>query len=68
MNTLDDLRAEWIELRRSLSSHIAYLEAGNTIHPIDQNPQQATAEFVQRLKQYRTEVEGWLVHLPSQAD
>ena len=58
MNTLDDLRAEWIELRTSLSGHIAYLEAGNTIHPIGQDPQQATAEFVQRLKQYRAEVQS----------
>jgi hypothetical protein len=34
MNTLDNLRAEWIETRRSLGAHIAYLEAGNKIHPI----------------------------------
>jgi hypothetical protein len=68
MNTLDDLRAEWIELRRNLGRHIAYLEAGNTIHPIGQDPEQATIEFVQRLKRYRVEVESWLAHLPSQAD
>jgi len=68
MNTLDDLRAEWIELRTSLSRHIAYLEAGNAIHPIGQDPQQATAELVQRLKQYRAEVQSWLVHLPSEAN
>jgi hypothetical protein len=68
MNTLDDLRAEWIALRKSLSKHIAYLEAGNTIHPIDQDPQRATDEFVQKLKQYRAEVETWLLYLPSQAN
>ena len=68
MNTLDDLRAEWIELRRSLSRHIADLEAGNIIRPIGQDPEEATIEFVQRLKQYRAEVESWLVHLPTQAD
>jgi hypothetical protein len=37
MNTLDNLRAEWIDTRRSLGAHIAYLEAGNKIHPIDQD-------------------------------
>ena len=38
MNFLDDLRAEWIAIRKSLGDHIAYLEAGNKIHPIDQDP------------------------------
>ena len=66
MNFLDDLRAEWIAIRKSLGDHIAYLEAGNKIHPIDQDPNEATTEFLARLKQYRSEVEGWLVHLPSQ--
>jgi hypothetical protein len=66
MNILDDLRAEWIAMRKSLGDHIACLEAGNTIHPIDQDPDEATTEFLGRLKQYRSEVEGWLVHLPSQ--
>ncbi len=67
MNILDYLRAEWIEIRKSLGRHIAYLEAGNKIHPIDRDPDAATAEFLGRLKQYRSEVEGWLVHLPSGA-
>ena len=66
MNVLDDLRAEWIAMRKSLGDHITYLEAGNKIHPIDQDPDEATAESLRRLKQYRSEVEGWLVHLPSQ--
>ena len=66
MNFLDDLRAEWIAIRKSLGDHIAYLEAGNRIHPIDQDPNEATAEFLARLRQYRSEVEGWLIHLPSQ--
>ena len=60
------LRAEWIAIRKSLGDHIAYLEAGNKIHPIDQDPNEATTEFLARLRQYRSEVEGWLVHLPSQ--
>src|SRR4051812_43096531 len=60
MNTLDDLRAEWIEVRRSLGRHIAHLEAGNPIHPIGQDPDKATAELLIRLKQYRAEVESWL--------
>ena len=68
MNFLDDLRAEWIAIRKSLGDHIAYLEAGNKIHPIDQDPNEATAEFLERLWQYRSEVEGWLVHLPSQGE
>ena len=68
MNFLDDLRAEWIAIRKSLGDHIAYLEAGNRIHPIDQDPNEATAEFLERLKQYRSEVEGWLIHLPSQGE
>jgi hypothetical protein len=38
MNFLDDLRAEWIAIRKSLGDHIAYLEAGNKIHPIDLIP------------------------------
>jgi hypothetical protein len=58
MNILDDLRAEWIAMRKSLGDHIAYLEAGNKIHPIDQDPNEATIEFVGRLKQYRSDVEG----------
>ena len=68
MNFLDDLRAEWIAIRKSLGDHIAYLEAGNKIHPIDRDPNEATTEFLARLKQYRSEVEGWLVHLPSQGE
>ena len=68
MNILDDLRAEWIAIRKSLGDHIAYLEAGNKIHPIDQDPDEATIEFLVRLKQYRSEVEGWLVHLPSERE
>ena len=66
MNFLDDLRAEWIAIRRSLGDHIAYLEAGNKVHPIDQDPNVATAVFLGRLKQYRSEVEGWLATLPSE--
>jgi hypothetical protein len=66
MNTLDDLRAEWIAIRKSLGRYIAYLEAGNKIHPIGQDSDKATAEFLRRLKQYRSEVEGWLVQLPSE--
>jgi hypothetical protein len=66
MNTLDNLRAEWIDTRRSLGAHIAYLEAGNKIHPIDQDSDEATAEFLKRLKRYRSEVEGWLSELPSE--
>ena len=54
MNFLDDLRAEWIAIRKSLGHHIA----GNNIHPIDQDPNEATTEFLARLKQYRSEVEG----------
>ena len=68
MNFLDDLRAEWIAIRKSLGDHIAYLEAGNRIHPIDQDPNEATAECLERLRQYRSEVEGWLIHLPSQGE
>ena len=41
MNFLDDLRAEWIAMRKSLGEHIAYLEVGNKIHPIDQDPNEA---------------------------
>jgi hypothetical protein len=67
MNTLDDLRAEWIEVRKGLARHIAHLEAGNKIHPIDQDADRATAELLERLKRYRAEVEEWLVHLPSEA-
>ena len=55
MNFLDDLRAEWIAIRKSLGHHIA---GGNNIHPIDQDPNEATTEFLARLKQYRSEVEG----------
>ena len=68
MNFLDDLRAEWIAIRKSLGDHIAYLEAGNRIYPIDQDPNEATAECLERLRQYRSEVERWLIHLPSQGE
>jgi hypothetical protein len=68
MNILDDLRAEWITLRKSLGDHIAYLEAGHKIHPIGQDSDEATTEFLGRLKQYRSEVQGWLVHLPSESE
>ena len=68
MNFLDDLRAEWIAIRKSLGDHIAYLEAGNRIHPIDQDPNEATADCLERLRQYRSEVEGWVIHLPSQGE
>jgi hypothetical protein len=68
MNTLDDLRAELIETRKNLGRHIAYLEAGNTIHPIGRNPIEATAEFLEQLKQYRSEVETWLTDLPTEVE
>jgi hypothetical protein len=68
MNILDDLRAEWIAIRKSLGDHIVYLEAGNKIHPIGRDPDEATAEFLIQLKQYRSEVQSWLVHLPSESE
>ena len=68
MNILDDLRAEWIAIRKSLGDHIAYLEAGNKIHPIGQSHDEATAEFLVQSKRYRSEVQGWLVHLPSERE
>ncbi len=67
MNELDTLRAEWIALRKSLGEHIATFEAGNKIHPIDQDPDVATAEFVQQLRKYHADVDMWLMHLPVQA-
>ncbi len=67
MNILDDLRAEWIETRRNLSRHIAYLEAGNKVRPIDRDPDKATAELLELLKQHRSQVEEWLVRLPAGA-
>ena len=60
MNFLDDIRAEWIAMRKSLGEHIAYLEAGNKIHPIDRDPNEATTEFLGRLKQYRSDVRAGL--------
>ena len=66
MNNLDDLRAEWIELRKSLGRHIAEFEAGGKIRPIGQEPGKATEELLVRLRQYRSEVEAWLANLPSE--
>jgi hypothetical protein len=43
---------------KSLGDHIAFLEAGNKIHPIGQNSDEATIELLGRLKQYRSEVQG----------
>src|ERR1700693_6035225 len=68
MNILDDLRAEWIAIRKSLGGHIAYLEAGNKIHPVGSASDEATTEFLVGLKQYRSEVQGWLIHLPSERE
>ena len=68
MNILDDLRAEWIEVRKNLGRHIAHLEAGGKIHPHEQNSDQATAELLMRLKEYRSNVQGWLLQLPSEAE
>ena len=65
MNVLDDLRAEWIAIRKSLGDHKPTLRPADKIHPIDQDSNEVTIEFVGRLKQYRSEVEGWLMHLPS---
>lgn len=66
MNILDNLRAEWIETRKNLGRHIAELEAGNKIHPIDQDADKATAELLEKLKHYRGEVGHWLAQLPSE--
>lgn len=68
MNTLDDLRADWIEIRKSLGRHIAYFEAGKRIHPSGQDPDKATEEFLARLRQSRSEVESWLAHFQSEAE
>jgi hypothetical protein len=68
MKILDDLRAEWIAVRKSLGDHIAFLETGNKIHPIGQDSDEATTELLGRLKKYRSEVQGWLVHLPSERE
>ena len=68
MNILDDLRSELIAIRKSQGDHIAYLEVGNKNHPIGQDPDEATTEFLVRLKQYRSEVQGWLVNLPSESE
>ena len=66
MNILDNLRAEWIATRKSLAVHIAYFEAGNKIHPAGQDADEATAEFLKRLRQYHAEVQVWLKQLPSE--
>jgi len=50
-----------------LGDHLAAFEAGNKIHPIDQDPDVATAELVQQLRKYHADVEMWLLHLPVQA-
>ncbi len=68
MNTLDNLRAQWIETRKSLAVHIAYLEAGNKIHPINQDANEATANLLERLKRYHSDVQTWLAQLPSETD
>jgi hypothetical protein len=50
MNTLDDLRADWIRTRKTLSVHIGYLESGKKIYPIDQDRDAASAEFAEQAK------------------
>ncbi|WP_158803403.1 hypothetical protein [Acidisoma sp. L85] len=67
MNTLDDLRADWIRTRKTLSVHIGYLESGRKIYPIDQDPDAASAELLSKLRDYHAEVQQWLAQLPSQA-
>jgi hypothetical protein len=67
MNTLDDLRADWIRTRKTLSLHIEYLESGKKIYSIDQDPDAASAELLSKLREYYGEVQNWLAQLPSQA-
>jgi hypothetical protein len=62
--TVEELRAEWSALRDSLNRHITYLEAGGKIYPVCQDADSATVAFLAKLKQYRTDVEGWLATLP----
>ncbi len=62
--TVEELRAEWSALGGSLNRHVAYLESGEKIYPIDQDADSATVAFLAKLRQYRTDVEGWLATLP----
>jgi hypothetical protein len=67
MNTLDDLRADWIRTRKTLSVHIEYLESGKRIYPIDQDPEVATTELLRKLREYHAQIQNWLAQLPTQA-
>jgi hypothetical protein len=67
MNTLDDLRADWIRTRKTLAVHIEYLESGKKVHPIDQDPDVATAELLTKLREYHAEIQTWLAQLPTEA-
>ena len=68
INTHDNFRADWIEIRKSLGRHIAYFEAGNKIHPRAQGPDKVMEEFLARMRQCRFEAKSWLAHFQSKAE
>jgi hypothetical protein len=50
MGELDDLRQQWLATRDMLVERIAYVEAGNGISPITEDPATATAAWLRKMR------------------
>jgi hypothetical protein len=65
MITINDLRNDWLGARISLGDQIEFLEAGNRIHTLGENPEKATAAWLERLKQDWSLYDQLLIDYPA---
>lgn len=64
--TIEDFRRE---LRSAIETHnriVSYLEDGHLIRPLRQDPEQASAAWLEKLRQQRAELDDVLAQLPSE--
>jgi hypothetical protein len=65
MVTIDDLVANWIEMRATIKQQLEHFKSGNTMRVPGMDSREATAEAVDRLEKCLAEAETLLRHYPA---
>src|SRR5258708_20926047 len=65
MVTIDDLVANWIEMRATIKQQLEHFKSGNKMRVPGMDSEEATAEAVDRLEKCLAEIETLLRHYPA---
>jgi hypothetical protein len=65
MVTLDDLVANWIEMRATIKQQLEHFKSGNKMRVPGMDSEEATVEAVDRLEKCLAEIETLLRHYPA---